>query len=132
MINTRREDVSRRTSVITNMYNNSLLPIASAITARLGWRFYVAKGAGQIIAHPQHISVPENTFQLRFAEAGGAAPAIAVEIFDSDGRPAVNAPQPPIWLLPRHLSADTATRQIRQHLIEPYRTTLADRTSSAA
>ena len=111
---------------------NPLFPIASAITARLGWRFHVAEGAGQIIAHPPHISASETTFRLRFANAGGAAPAIAVEIVDADGLPAINGPQPPIWLLPRDLSADTATRQIRRHLIEPYRAVVAERPSSAA
>jgi hypothetical protein len=111
---------------------NPLFPIASAITVRLGWRFHVAEGAGQIIAHPPHVSALETTFQLRFADAGGAAPAIAVEIIDADGRPAINGPQPPIWLLPRDLSADTATLQIRRHLIEPYRAFVAERPSAAA
>ena len=111
---------------------NPLFPIASAITVKLGWQFHVTEGAGQIIARPPFAGASGKTFQLRFANAGGAAPAIAVEIVDADGRPAVDAPQPPIWLLPRDLSPDTATRQIRRHLIEPYRTTLAERPSSAA
>lgn len=102
----------------------------SAVTlmvADLGWQFEISSDGSQIIAFPW-----DHSLFLRFARAGGAAPAIAVELTLENGAPVDGPPIPPIWLLPYDLSTATAARQIRISLITPYQANLAQCPSTAA
>ena len=59
----------------------------------------------------------DRTVHLRFAKAGGAAPAIAVERVDENGCPVALPPDPAIWLVPLDMAAATTARQIRNNLM---------------
>ena len=111
---------SIRKPIMTDSTCYSFFPTASCIVHALGpaWQFEIADDASQIIAFPV-----DRTIHLRFVRAGGAAPAIAVEIVDAHGHPAAEPPDPAIWLLPYGLSTEAAVRQIKTGLIEPYRAT---------
>ena len=120
---------SIRTPIMTDSTCYSFFPTVSKIVRTLGptWQHFITDDASQIIAFPV-----DRTIHLRFVRAGGAAPAIAVEIVDAHGHPAAEPPDPAIWLLPYGLSTETAARQIKTGLIEPYRTTPKGHPASAA
>lgn len=114
---------------MTSSTTYCLFPIVSAIIQALGptWQVFIPEGVSQIIAFPI-----DRTVHLRFTRAGGAAPAIAVEITDGHGHPIATPPDPAIWLLPYDMASATAARQIRTGLIGPYRVGLKAQSASAA
>ncbi|MDH3664566.1 MAG: hypothetical protein OEU92_31890 [Alphaproteobacteria bacterium] len=100
---------------MTDQPSNPRYGIATGTAAELGFQFSLYPCGTQI-----HVFPPDHSIHLRLAKAGGAAPAIAVEIVDQDGAPVGDASDTPIWLLPFDLAAETAAQQIRRQLIEPY------------
>jgi len=103
--------------------------VATSVVHALGptWQFFIPECASQIIAFPM-----DRTVHLRFAKAGGAAPAIAVEVVDENGSPVAMPPDPVIWLVPLDMAAATTARQIRHNLIDPYGNDVAVQAASVA
>lgn len=114
---------------MTDVPSRRFPAVAITIVHALGptWQYFITDDASQIIAFPV-----DRTVYLRFVRAGGAAPAIAVEIVDGDSHPVAMPPDPVIWLLPFDMAAATAARQIRGGLIAPYRSSLKAEAASAA
>jgi len=114
---------------MTTLQTNHFFPVVAAIVHSLGptWGFTIADNATQIIAFPI-----DRTVHLRFAKAGGAAPAIAVELVDEQGSPVDVPLDPLIWLLPFDMASTTAARQIKGNMIVPYRACLKVRAAVAA
>ena len=112
------DDTSRRFSTVAITIVHALGPT---------WQHFITDDASQIIAFPI-----DRTVYLRFVRAGGAAPALAVEVVDGRGHPVAMPPDPVIWLLPFDMASVTAARQIRGGLIEPYRNGLKAEAASAA
>ncbi len=107
----------------------SFFPTINSIVHVLGptWQFDIADDVSQTIAFPV-----DRTVHLHFVRAGGTAPAITMEIVDAHGHPAVEPPDPAIWLLPCGLSTEAAARQIKTGLIEPCRAMPKGRPACAA
>ncbi len=99
----------------------------SLIAARLGWQFQVADVPAQPIASPM-----DRSLHLRCSLADDPHPAIAVDLIEENGKPVVMPPGPPILLLDFCLDTDTAVRQLKAALIEPYQAMLRNQSASDA
>ncbi len=68
-------------SIMTDVTNRRFSAVAITIVHALGptWQHFITGDASQIIAFPI-----DRTVYLRFVRAGGAAPALAVEIVDEN------------------------------------------------
>lgn len=100
---------------------------ASLIAARLGWQFQVAEAPAQLIAFPM-----DRSLHLRFSLTEEPYPAIAVDLIEGNGKPVAMPSESPILLLDFCLYTDTAVRQLKSALIEPYQAMLRNQSASDA
>jgi len=115
--------------LMTDVQTSRFFQVTTNVVRALGptWQFFIPDGVTQIIAFPI-----DRTIHLRFAKAGGAAPAIAVEMVDENGSPIALPPDPAIWLAPLDVAAATIARQIRNNLIAPCQKDVAVHVASVA